>query len=433
MDIALVSLTVLSFCLVVSTWKLYKREGFKLCVLFCLLYAGSSILSIVFYYINSYLPFYVYDSIGLIPYIYWLGLFAITLYPVYKYEKYSPISLKYDLNIIHLFCALGLLVSIIPFLELLPEAVALFSGGADNVSDAITEMHDENEKEEKLSLIGSLLMRGVWAFYDISFIMILPLIKEKKKNIIAILGVVMVILTKNMETISTVSRTGLFNLALHAIVCFILFLPFLSAKEKKRVKRFGVIAVGFVAAIFLVITLARGATYQEKSSSGEYTSTVFVVRYGGEGFCNFGNFAFQAKQPMGGIYTLYVPQKLLGKEPPFVDRDYLYNVAESKQGIPQNVFYTYIGYFVLDLGPLWGAILLIAISLLAGSVCVVKGGMLNIATLFLFSVYLKILEFGPIGYVYVNKNSEYILLYLFIFVVMRVFSRKYTVLNNNGE
>lgn len=431
MDSGLFSIIILSVSLFFATWLLYKQGKYKLCTFIMLLYAGSSLLSIGFYYINSYLPLYEYDNINVWAFIYWVSLFGFTLIPIYRYEKYCPVSLKYNINIIHLLCILGLLCSIIPFFELIPEAMSLFSGSTENVSDAITEMHDENDKEEKLSIIGSILMRGVWAFYDISFIMIFPLIKEKKKNPIAILGAIMVILTKNLEAISTVSRTGLFNLVLHAIVCFLLFFPFLTKKEKKQINRIGIIAVSLVATIFLIITLARGSTYEEKSGSGEYTSTAFVVRYGGEGFCNFSNYAFRAKQPMGGVYTLYVPQKLLGMEPPIADRDFWYGIAERKQGVPQNVFYTYIGDFVLDLGPIWGAILLIAISLIINTLCVVRNGFIDIATLFLFSVYLKILEFGTIGYVYINTNSEYIILYLFLYVILKCFSRKNIIISGD--
>lgn len=419
MDSGLLSLVIFSVILFCATWILFRQKFCKITTVLVLFYAISSICSIIFYIVNTELPFYDYSDLNIKPLIYWIFLFAATLYPVYNFEKKEKNVIKYNIKIVNIFCVLGLLFSIIPFLELLPEVTKVFGGGGADVADSISEIHDEDDKEETLSFIGHYMMRGVWVFYDISFILIYPLLKEKKKYFVSIIGVIMIILTRNLLTISTVSRTGLFTVVFHLFICILLYWPFLSKTESRKIRRIGTFVIAGFSLIFFIITIARASVYQEKSKGGEYTTSAFVARYAGEGFCNFANFAFQAKAPYGGYMTLYVPQKLLGMDPPFVDRDFLYNKAEPKQGIPQNVFYTYIGNFVLDLGPIWGAFTLLCLVFAFSCFFEVRNGEVRLSTLFLFSILLKILEFGTIGYYYSNKNSEYLLLFLFLYFILR--------------
>lgn len=417
----LASLLLVPLVLIVTAWKLYKSKSKGTLTLFFLIfYSIFAICSIGFYYIyNELVGFYAYEHISSLAFVYWLILFFIILLPVYRFENSHLQAITYNIKIVHLIAIFGLVISIIPFLELLPEIGSMFGGSSGDISDNISEMHDDSdEKEEKLSVLGHYLMRGVWVLYDLSFLLIYPLLKEKKKNYVAILGVVLLIFTRNMLNFAYVSRTGLFVLILHIIVIFIILYPFFVEKEKKVMKRIVSVIFFSVLFAFVVITLARSTKYSEKQQ--DYTLAAFVARYTGEGFCNFGGYAFKAKEPLGGVQTLYVPRKMLGIETPLVTREYLYGKAAQKQGVPQNVFYTFIGTFVLDLGPFWGAVLLCFIGWPALLVFGKKRRLIPLSYLYLFSVYVKILEFGPISYVYSSKESEYIVMYFFIFILLRI-------------
>jgi len=347
-------------------------------------------------------------------------MFAFILYPIYKFENISQETkgIKYNIKFIYFICYCGLFVSIIPFLELLPSLINIFSASATQNNEFISDLHDTDIKKEQLSLIGNYLMKGVWTLYDLSFILVFPILKEKKLNYVAVLGLVMILFTKNMQTISTVSRTGLLSFLFHTITTILIFWPYLLKSERKKTLKMAGIFGAIIFFFFGIITLSRSVTYNEKQSN--YTTATFVIRYAGEGFCNYGNYAFNTKKTLNGISTLYLPRKILGYETPITTRDYLYNKAEKHLGIPQNVFYTFIGSFVLDLGPLLGAVMLIFLGLIAFYIFKRQWELVPLSYIFLLSIYNKIIEFGPISYIYSNKESEYFLLYLFIFIILRI-------------
>ena len=340
----------------------------------------------------------------------------VVLLPVYKFDKSSFVEIYYNEKFVHIVCIISIFLCILPLLEIIPEIRKLFSYGG-GVSDSISEMHDMDDKEQTLSPLGHIFMRCVWALYDLCFLFIYPLVKQKKKDKLAILGVFMVFLTCNLRNISTAQRAGSFKFLLQLLVVMAIYWPLLNAKSKKYISKIGFVLITAMLTLFLVVTIARSLKHSERDSS--YTLSAFFVRYAGEGLCNYNNYAFDVKESLGGTLTLWLPRKMLGIETPNINRDYYYNIAQRKQKIPHNVFYTFIGFFVLDLGPYLGGLLLIFLSLLCTKLIPCKRKVIPMSSLFLFVMYLKIIEYGPIGYVYSGEESLYIIIYIFLFCIMK--------------
>ncbi len=417
MDEGFISILFLVVCFSVWLSFTYKRYSrCKLCLFFLSFYFISSLSSLLFYYaFKEIINIYSYDNIHILPFLYWLVSFALILFPVFKYENSKITGITYNIKFVHQVSILGLLLSIIPLMEILPVIGELFGSGS---SDSLAEMHDESEKVEYLSSVSRFLIRGSWALYDLSFLLLFPLLRERKKNYMAISGVLMVLLTCTLRTVSTAGRGGLFRFLVHIIVLFLLFIPFLNGKDKKVLKRVGGGLTVVMLSFFVFITLSRSSNHTERNE--DYTLAAYMVRYAGEGFCNYSNYSFNAKEPLYGVYTMYLPRLVLGMETPDISRDYLYNTAERIQQIPQNIFYTFIGIFVIDLGPFWAFMFVVFIFVNGMIIVKRKGTIIPMRYLFLFSVYLKILEFGPIGYVYPGSANIYIMIYAFLFYLMKL-------------
>lgn len=397
---------------------LYRRRGYNKIGLFLLgVYAISIICSLLLYEFTRYTGLWdVYDNITLFPYLYWLMIFAINFHPIYKFDHAKITNVVYDIRVVNILSIIGLLVSIVPFFELLLQTKAVFASGA-GIANSISDVHDDGDKKLMLSSIGNLCLRGVWALYDMAFLLVYPLIKEKKKNIFALLGVVMIILTRNLQNIALVSRGGLMTFFFQIIIAGMIYFPLLSESQKRMAKKVGTSLLGLFFGFFLIITLARASTYQEKEDN--YSLAAFIVRYLGEGTLNFNQYVFDVKENAGGELTMYLPRKLLGVPTNEADRAYLLREINSKTGIPENIFYTYIGWFVQDIGPFWTFCVLLSMGLCACRLLQNVSGRIHFRTLFLFFIYLKIMSFGFIGYAFFSKESEFFLLYIFYYFLFK--------------
>ncbi len=419
MDNAIIAILFLFFCFAFAFVKYAKNFAtHRLSLFFVSFYGISVIFSAFFYYVNdSIFNVYQYDNLRIDKFVYWIVIFFIMLQPIRKFESLQLKELKYDNKFIHIVCIIGLAIGIIPLLEMLPQFSKTFLGSA-NLSDSVQEMHDDNEKYIGLSSIGLLLCRIELVLYDLSFVFIFPLFHDNKKNKLAIAGLIMIILVCNMRSILCSGRTVLFNFIIHFIVLATVLLPMFRQYERKKFIKMTTLLLGISISLFLMITIVRSINYSKRND--DYSFSVFVSRYAGEGFLNYNNYAFDAKETLDGALVFNSFQEILGMQPPKISREYFYGTAYHKQRVPQNVFYTYIGVFVLDLGPLLGAVSLLIIAFLGWQIVPKSCTQIPISRLFLFLCYMKIFEFGMIGYCYSGTSGYYIIIYLVLYAIMRL-------------
>ena len=339
------------------------------------------------------------------------------LLPIRKFEKLRIESIKYNKRFIHTTCICGLIVGIFPLIEMLPQITKIFFNASD-LTETLSEIHDEAEKDIGLSSFSLFLCRIELLLYDLCFIFIYPLLKETKKNKLAIAGVIVVVAVCVLRSILSSGRTALFNLIVHTSVIIVIYIPLFKKYERKKILKYFFLIIGIAGVFFSVITIARSNKYTEKESN--YSLPLFISRYAGEGFLNYNNFAFEANETLGGVMTFNSFQEMIGLNPPKITREYLYGIASQKTRIPQNVFYTYIGVFVIDIGPIWTAVFLMLVTFIVHSLIPKNASFIPIHSIFLLVCYLKVLEFGIIGYCYTGSHGYFIFFYLVMYAVMRL-------------
>ena len=144
----------------------------------------------------------------------------------------------------------------------------------------------------------------------------------------------------------------------------------------------------------------------------------FLLKYSGEGPLNYNQYAEDANGTLEGNITLYVFKKLVGLNTEEVTRDFFYT-SEAKLGIPLNIFYTYIGTFVLDIGLVATFLLLFFVSFLMVGILNRQRGVLTFSTIFLFYIYIRIILFGFNGFVYTGTATQLILVDLLLYAIMK--------------
>ena len=98
----------------------------------------------------------------------------------------------------------------------------------------------------------------------------------------------------------------------------------------------------------------------------------------------------------------------------------MYGYLESFTGIPQNIFYTYIGSFVHDFGFLIGALLLMMMSLFFSLLMREYSSVMPISKLFLVVFYASIILEGVTSFPYCGEGGKFFIWSFVVYFVLRL-------------
>lgn len=189
-----------------------------------------------------------------------------------------------------------------------------------------------------------------FAVSDLSiFFLGVYLVRQNKSKIILLgLSVLMTIVISMTKG----ARAGLVSIIFSLFFLCVVFYPYLRDKYK-IIARNILIAIGsFVAIVFVAITIGRFVD----NSSTEVTN-FFLQNYLGQSMIKFDNYGLDANGIRYGDRTAPIIRILLGlgTSTNFYERRELY----SNMLIDDSYFYTFVGDFTLDYGPVWGALIML--------------------------------------------------------------------------
>lgn len=98
----------------------------------------------------------------------------------------------------------------------------------------------------------------------------------------------------------------------------------------------------------------------------------------------------------------------------------MYGKLTRIQGIPQNIFYTYIGNFVQDFGFFFAAIIISISSFAVRAITKVRGSVMKISTLFFIFSWASIILRGVTSFCYNGSNGKFAILTIIIYFFLRV-------------
>lgn len=391
---------------------LYKRNNsmYTLGGVILLFYTILSVASIIAFSDKSaYLVFK--RELTAFPLFYLIALLLLSFWPILslKEKKLQFIEIpSYQIaNVVCIFFSVFSLIYIIDIHQDIQNGFFIMQW--DN-SD-ITQLYDDAKEIRMASKTRSAFTNYAGVFGNIGAF-INPLLfytyllyDKRNKFVLILLG--LALLQEPFRGIAQANRLYLVTNILLMFFMFFFFKPFLSFEIRKRIMRIGIIVASFFLLVLSVITVARVLEKNE-------TSILFnVTRYMGESPIVFDQYCLNANgtrdgYSVGPLLHLLVGDKVLTEKE--IRSKY------SSLGIDNSRFYTYIGDFVLDYGPISTVIIMIILTLIFRSYLDHNQG-LGYGQVILVYVLTKAYT-GYYLYVYNTLSGNIFLVVAFIFCLL---------------
>lgn len=389
---------------------MYSNEDYLLPCINALLYIGLLVFAIkskhgilimisviwlvcaLFGILYSMVPFTLtsYD-ITIEPYIYMFILFLIGLFPISRLRmlEKDKLIVVYNKNIVNYIVFVLAISSFIPFLE---SIIQIVTSGVGNLASNYEERLDDFDTRGYFSFIGRLLysIDEYFEFLTPMFLFVyLTSELEKKKWII--IGLCIASVNPMLNNLANGQRFYVVTFLYMMLFNFLLFRKLLDERIKKTIYLLSILAGGGVGILFVAISVTRTGNGTE-----ELGALYQVVRYMGESMYNFNTDCYWIND------YLYGEHSLKGFFTYFNIGDMSIDDQTSFLGIMSNVFYTYIGAFVMDFGLISTMIILTLLSFICLKLIVSIDNEINLGFLIIISLYANVLMFGTTYFVYEN-------------------------------
>lgn len=377
-----------------------KRKGIGVAACMTAGFAISSFFSIILY-LEDY-PYALVDfgsiEVNVIPTLIYCLLVSSCIYPFYKYDYGAAIPIKPISNVKLLNNIVYLFTTVLILLILLFGRLFMFNLMFGDLGELrTTALEDAVSVTDQLSGISRMIASPVMILGHIAYFMIplffysLSVNPERKwfNTLILITSMSPVFLG-----ILNVDRSKTFYWVLLFSMCYFWFKKYLTNSDQtKYIKWMGYIVIGALVTYFVSVTISR---FGER----DYGSEGGLIIYAGQPFLNFVNLWDNYRNPditLARVFPFY--NYFFGGNTLVKDwNDY----AFTKSGMHINIFYSYLGLFLVDLGRISVFLAAFLINRLATVVArrqVAKSYLTLSSSIYFFSVAI-ILQCGMISYFY---------------------------------
>lgn len=319
-----------------------------------LFYFIYSIFSILVYNGKSYFSEMV--KITVFPFIYLYGMEMLFLLPLLKYRSnktqlYHPKNLLF-FNIIAVFFVVASLIhfpsTISSFREGLYQIMMDSSGGADLYAEKMEQSYHSGGGITNIFAIFSSAFSGLgimFLFY--SFV-------NKKVNKWIRVGLLLSYLVLLISGVSSGQRGLLVEPIYVAIVTYFFFRPYINSRINRIITTAGIIIIVALSIPFVALTISRFETANTDVGESFYY-------YAGQENIYFNLYGLDDNGIRYGDRTVPLFKRMLGYS------DVPKNFWERRAKYPHlkindEVFYTYIGDFTIDFGPLLGTLIMLLMA-----------------------------------------------------------------------
>ena len=345
----------------ITVFLIYRKtKSITIGVVLLAIYAVSALFSIILYfYFNGY-GVTNYNNITLFPFVYLYVMLLINFIPIIKFKEYKirniipPNSL-----ILKFFTYFIIAISLYSLIKYLPEYITKISTmiiNNDEFADTYRSGSENSMMKTSLNY-SNLVFVVASSFSDIVlFLFFYYLTKKKSKVIIILLGISM--LLPLLQSIANAGRYGLITFLLTTISLFTLFRNLID----KKILRPIIFSFLLISIAILIVTFLITSSRFTNRDYGKYDTIYSIVSYAGQPMLNFNNYIFTAKGYENGDNTFPIIRMMLGLDYSITPHLRQYKWS-SIMGIPLEIFYTFIGDFYLDYGPIISLILFILFSI----------------------------------------------------------------------
>lgn len=397
-----------------------KKIQNKVWILFSTLWFLSSLFSVFF----SFLPltFSGYDQksypVTIMPFLYLFTLFFLGILPFKFFNNKTLVKkrISYQPELFKFIVVLLALISVEPLIE---TVIRIFSYGIGNLANVYTSDRFTAGFSTRgyFSVFGFYLFSITDYFKYLSTTFLFVYLIKGGKNKYIIIGLFFAILNPIMNGLANGQRSLVLNVGMQFLFMYILLYTSMKPELRKKIAKYAIIAISTISVLFISISISRFGQNDDQ----EYGTLFSIILYEGESFYMFNTEAYHVEKYLDGrsvLQTFYSYFYNIGRDSDVIE---YYN---WKTGILTNIFYTYIGVFVMDYGLVKAFIILMLLALIFIfiSKSAVRAKNLNLGTLILMSLYSNIFLFGTTYWVYQN-TFIHLLFTIFVALIFIVTSK----------
>lgn len=315
-----------------------------------------SVFSVLLY--NTKVFFAESDSITVFPFMYLYGIEMLFLYPILRYrsnttqlDHLGDLFIFNIISIIFIFSSLIHLPTVLlSFREGLYQIMTDPSGGAELYAERMEMSYESGGGITNLFAIISSALSGIGILFLVySFV-------NNKVNKWIRLGLLLSYIVLLMNGVSSGQRGLLIEPLYVAIVSYFFFQPYISQKINRVISIAGITIIIALSIPFAALTFSRFDTV----NSGVAESFYF---YAGQENVYFNLYGLDDNGIRYGDRTVPLFKRMIG----FTDVPK--NFWERREKYPHlkindEVFYTYVGDFTIDFGPVLGTVIMLLMALL---------------------------------------------------------------------
>lgn len=332
-------------------------------------YFGAGSVLLVYYLSMAIVSFFLfnhpysdgnYEDLKLFPFLYLYFMLLLASIPVLKYKEQEIVKIQQPSKLfLNIICTIIILASLFQIVSIisgfqvgLSKMLVDNSAGADLYMDTLSNYDEAGDGQIKN--LPSIIS-NIFSDFSILLLFYYLTIKERSKFIVG--GLIVAVLLSILSSIAVGLRGTTVILCFTALITFIGLRQFMMEKMRKKIKRIGVIILVLISLPIMLITISRFDTVSTEDDYAFYS----MEWYYGQAFLNFNNYGIDANGIRYGDRTASLFKQIIWNDVPknYLERRDKY----SDMKIDESDFYTFVGDFTLDYGPIISLFLFIVTAI----------------------------------------------------------------------
>lgn len=409
---------IFNFTFYAGLLYLFRKRGILFLLFIISVWALSAFLGIFYSQSDVYRDGMF--QLSFVPFIFLFTGFVISLYPFVN-QKQEIYSINYNGNakILNAFSWFVVIISLLPFSELLYQFLQMFLSGKFLVLGAMYDDVAEGKEESliTLSLTATRLSAYVKSFKVLSVVLLFYYLQKERMNKYLISGLLMVSFLPALYTLSIGGKTNLIYYILYIIGMYVYLRKTLSSTGEKIIKRFIVCILIVIVVLTIALSIGR---YIIGMRYGGLDYNMFLFQYSAESMYNFNENVFHSNRTLNGFYSSLPLFRDLGlTDVTIADRRDFFSLKVS---FPVQLFYTFIGVFYADFGAIGCLLLLGLLSFLFSRIKASYN--ISLPNLVLLSTYIYMIVQGLFYYCYCTSYAPVYANILFYIIANILENRK---------
>ncbi len=372
---------------------LYRRKCNKIAVLATGIWLLSAVIGLI--YVQMPEPIYknaLGHDLSFAPFLYLFICFFVFLLPLLSNKEDIRVIYTTKKHLLYPFLWVLSVCALFPFGESVFHLIRMvITGQFMTMAANYDEINSGDVQAFQVSYISNRILVLLICMKFITPILFFYVYQNVKESKYLKIGLFIASITPAVFNLCNGGRVQMVFITLYYVALYLLFSKTLNEKSRQLLKKTSFYLFIVIGVVFISMTIGR-FVLGDKFGGG--SAMDFIFQYTSEGMFNFDNSMYYVNKTTDGLATSWTIMKHLG-----LTDSLPVNYVEfmtGRLGIPGWWFYTYIGDLYSDFGFI-GTLLWIFIFAFVFSLIRLQKKM-NIADLFLYSIYLHIVVNGLFYY-----------------------------------